>query len=113
MISQLLLKFGRAPNSPAQPIDLVPITVFVGPNNSGKSKILSEIEYFCSTGQRNSSDLLLEWMAFSGLTRDAALLAIEQIKSEPTLGEPVAVDHVIIASRHGRQQYPYSQLISF
>jgi predicted ATPase len=33
-----LLKFGRAPNSPAQPIDLVPITVFVGPNNSGKSK---------------------------------------------------------------------------
>lgn len=46
MISSFLLKSGRSPGSVAELITATPVTVFVGPNNSGKSKALKEIENF-------------------------------------------------------------------
>ena len=39
MISNFRLKFGRAPALPPETITTTPVTVFVGPNNSGKSKV--------------------------------------------------------------------------
>jgi predicted ATPase len=43
MIKKIKLKFGRTSDSTPEEIITTPITVFVGPNNSGKSKTLSEI----------------------------------------------------------------------
>lgn len=43
MISNITLSAGRSPNSGAIEIELSPVTVFVGPNNSGKSLILQEL----------------------------------------------------------------------
>jgi predicted ATPase len=48
MITELTLRFGSAPGIPAAPIPTTPVTVFVGPNNSGKSKVLAEIQCFCA-----------------------------------------------------------------
>jgi len=113
VISTLRLKFGRVPGNPASPIPVTPVTVFVGPNNSGKSKVLTEIEQFCRTGQKNAAALILEELAFSGLAAATAHAAIEHLKQAPNPGESVQVGHVFIGSRHGRQQLNLDSLTQF
>lgn len=110
MISTLKLKFGRAPGVSATPIDTTPVTVFVGPNNSGKSKVLAEIEQFCRSGHKNTLMVILDDLIFSGLSTDKALEAIEHIRQQPNPGEAINVDHILVGSRHGRQQVPFNNL---
>lgn len=113
MISTFQLKFGRAPGIPATPISTTPVTVFVGPNNSGKSKVLAEIEQYCRSGQKDASAVILDDLTFSGLTAEKALQAIEHIKQAPNPGESVHVDHIFVGSRYGRQQVPLTSLTQF
>jgi len=113
MISVFRLKFGRAPGVPAQQIHATPVTVFVGPNNSGKSKVLSEIEHYCRTGVRNAVAVILEDISFSTMTADEAFKAIEHIRVPLNPGEALNVDHVIVGSRFGRQQVHLANLQGF
>ena len=113
MISVFRLKFGRAPGVPAQDIHATPVTVFVGPNNSGKSKVLAEIEQYCRTGVRNAVAVVLEDIAFSTMTADEACKAIEHIRVPLNPGEALSVDHVIVGSRFGRQQVHLTNLQGF
>lgn len=113
MISNFKLKFGRAPGIPASPIATTPVTVFVGPNNSGKSKVLAEIEQYCRSGQKDASALILDDLTFDGLPEDKALQAIEHIKQAPNPGESVHVDHIFVGSRYGRQQVHLNNLVEF
>jgi ABC-type enterochelin transport system ATPase subunit len=113
MISTFQLKFGRGPGIQAVSISATPVTVFVGPNNSGKSKVLTEIEQFCRTGQKNASAVILEELTFSGLASDKALEAIERLKQPHNAGESLQLDHVFIGSRYGRQQLPLGGLTQF
>lgn len=110
MISKLQLKFGRASGIPATPITTAPVTVFVGPNNSGKSKVLAEIEQYCRSGQKDASAVILDDLSFCGLTEDKTLQAIEHLRQPPNPGESVLVDHIFVGSRYGRQQVPFSGL---
>ncbi|EDL56323.1 ATP-dependent nuclease [Gimesia maris] len=64
MIKSIKLKFGSAPESLPVEFDMAPVTIFVGPNNSGKSKILKEIRRFCSEGRSHPNDLILEHLTF-------------------------------------------------
>ena len=50
MIKKLLLKFGRSKEDEALSFNPGSITVFVGPNNSGKSLALREIENYSKSG---------------------------------------------------------------
>lgn len=104
MISSLSLKFGRVPSLAPEPICTTPVTVFVGPNNSGKSTVLSEIERFCRTGQKNALSVILEDIAFDGLPLEEARKAIERIRQTPNVGEALNPDHIIVGSRGGRHQ---------
>lgn len=113
MISTFQLKFGRSPGIPAKSIATTPVTVFVGPNNSGKSKVLSEIEHYCRSGQKDGAAVILDDLTFSGLIADKALQAIESIKQAPNPGESVHVDHIFVGSRYGRQQVPFNSLSDF
>lgn len=113
MISTFQLKFGRAPGLPAKPIAATPVTVFVGPNNSGKSKVLAEIEQYCRTGQKDTSAVILDDLTFLGLTAEKAREAIEHIRQVPNQGESVNVDHIFVGSRYGRQQVPLDGLTQF
>lgn len=63
MIKNIKLKFGSAPGEAPISIDNPMITVFVGPNNSGKSEILREISRFCLEGDQ-SVFLLLDRLFF-------------------------------------------------
>ena len=59
MITALHLKFGHSPNAKNEIIESSPITVFVGPNSSGKSKALSEIYHCCTRGERDVNNFLV------------------------------------------------------
>jgi hypothetical protein len=111
MIQSVSLKFGRGPGTQPEPTPTTPVTVFVGPNNSGKSKILKEIEQFCRTGQKNALAVILDTLTFCGLSPDGAREAIERLRQAPNPGEAVHAEHIIVGSRYGRQQVRSAQLL--
>jgi ABC-type polar amino acid transport system ATPase subunit len=113
LISTFTLKFGRGVGIPADAISATPVTVFVGPNNSGKSKVLSEIEQFCRSGHKDAATLIIDELTFTGLTPEDATQAIEHLKQSPNPGESLQVNHIFIGSRYGRQQLPIGDLMQF
>lgn len=72
MITTLRLKFGRTPGAQADTIDVSPVTGFVGPNDSGKSRVLAEIEQYCRGGIKNAATALFDDFATATVSRDAA-----------------------------------------
>jgi ABC-type cobalamin/Fe3+-siderophores transport system ATPase subunit len=111
MISEILLKFGNALDVPATPIQVQAVTVFVGPNNSGKSKVLSEIEQFCSNGQINLTNKLLQSLTFVGTSSAHAAEEVEKLKLRPSDGHTLQEDQIILTSRRGQTRIPYSRLL--
>lgn len=71
MIKNIKLKFGRADGLQQESIEAMPITVFVGPNNSGKSKILSEIQQFCANGSKNVNNVIIDNIELEGMPEDS------------------------------------------
>src|ERR1700761_1500515 len=110
MISSFRLKFGRTPGSVGVSLPATPITVFVGPNNSGKSRVLSEIGSFCQSGILNAGALVFGDLSFSGLATDEIEQSIGRIKQAPAPQDSVPVGHVVVGSRHGRNILPLDQL---
>ena len=113
MISSFQLKFGRSPGGASECIAATPVTVFVGPNNSGKSQILREVERYCRTGQKDANDLLLAELTFSGLDPAFTAQSIERIRQPPNPGEAQQVGHIFVGSRYGRQQVQVETLAQF
>jgi predicted ATPase len=79
MLKNITFKFG-APRSPTPlSVDLTGVTIFVGPNNSGKSRTLQEIQQFCLNGRENSSAPILQSASFRSRNDAAAALAVERV----------------------------------
>lgn len=104
MIKNIKLKFGRAPNSGQMTVDALPITVFVGPNNSGKSQILREIHQFCINGTQNVNNKIIDNIELTGIAEDKIEDAINKIKHEPQLSEVINVDHILVGRNGERVQ---------
>lgn len=113
MISTLTLKFGRAPRLQPEPIPVTLVTVFVGPNNSGKSKALAEIQQYCASGQKDATAVILDDLTFTGLPAGEVQRAIEQIRLVPNPGEAQNVGHVFVGTRGQRQQVPLQDLTRY
>ncbi len=104
MISNLRLKFGRTMASAPQDIAVTPVTVFVGPNNSGKSKVLSEIQQYCSSGQKDATAVILDDVTFTGVAAGSTDEVIRHISLNPNPGEALPVDHILVGGRGERRQ---------
>lgn len=109
MINKLKLKSGRVPDGAAEEFLTSPVTVFVGPNNSGKSKILQEIDRYCRSGLSSTSDLLLDDIGFESFSSETAnnRILLHAIKPEPN--ETVQPDHSLFGFGTRRVQLPSSQ----
>lgn len=105
MLTSLELKFGSSPGQPRLSLPTPPsITIFVGPNNSGKSPVLTELASFCSTGQKNAANLILDTLSFAGsdtATAEADLLALTDTSKA---GEHLNEQHVFLNLGRGRTQ---------
>jgi hypothetical protein len=113
MISAMLLKLGKGPNIPAAAIEVAAVTVFVGPNNSGKSKVLAEIDDFCVNGLVNITNKILHSLTFTGLLETEAKEAVSNLSEQPIEGESLQSGQIIVSSRRrSRQHLNYSQLIA-
>lgn len=110
MLSQLTLKFGRSPDSVITGVDLTPVTVFVGPNNSGKSKVLSEIANYCRTGLQDLQDVIVGAISFRAVPASEVRSHIDRIRLTPRLGEVLNVGNVLVGKYAGRTQVPEPQL---
>jgi ABC-type cobalamin/Fe3+-siderophores transport system ATPase subunit len=112
VISEILLKFGNSPSKTPEPIAIAPITIFVGPNNSGKSKILKEIHAYCATGQLPADAKLLDKITFFGASPEKAIKLVEKITRKRRPQEAVVADHVAIGNYSDSPQVPYNQLLA-
>lgn len=111
MISSILLKFGSSPSQSNGHIPVAPVTVFVGPNNSGKSRILAEIEQYCRTGNGLVPSYILEALEFTGLKELEATQAVERLIQKPHAHEILDNGDVVIGSRQGRQFLNHKNLM--
>lgn len=64
LIDEVRLRLGAGHGSPPLVLDKPAVTIFVGPNNSGKSLVLREIADFSSRG--NTQRLILDHIKFRG-----------------------------------------------
>jgi energy-coupling factor transporter ATP-binding protein EcfA2 len=113
MINNIQLKFGKAPGLPPEVIQSTPVTVFVGPNNSGKSKILSEIHRYCSSGQENITDVIISRIDFLTMTPERAQEKVIHFNLPPVHGETIHPNHIIFGKRGTRHHVPSDRVINF
>ncbi|MGN6602905.1 MAG: ATP-dependent nuclease [Ginsengibacter sp.] len=97
MIDKITLKSGSSQGQPNLEIDLTPITIFVGPNNSGKSRMLLELENYCRSTKANMNNLILESVTFSNLTKEEIESEIIKIEQTPHLNENIDRNHIVLA----------------
>jgi len=112
MIKNITLKFGRAPGIAAEAMPVTPVTVFVGPNNSGKSKLLQELHRYCTSGERSLSDVILDRIEFDQFSREEAEERIKHVTLRPNTGETRHPDHVFVGKKGTRHQLPHEALLS-
>jgi hypothetical protein len=104
MIKDIKLKFGRALGLEKTIVDALPITVFVGPNNSGKSQILREIYQYCISGMQNSNNKIIDNIQFIGISKDEIENAIRKVQQEPHINEFINPDHILVGRNRERNQ---------
>lgn len=104
MISNFRLKFGRTPGAAPETIKAEPINIFVGPNNSGKSRALNEIQRICRSGDLEIPSIILDELTLAPLNEQKASQAVDFITTEPLANEILAHSNIFVGSRHGRFQ---------
>src|SRR5258708_37779480 len=106
MITEITLKFGKAPRLEPEPVKLTPITVFVGPNNAGKSKVLSEIRRFCSSQERFTDDVILGGIRVEPLPPEETEETIRRFTFQPGSHQPMGPQEIA----YGRPDRQWSRL---
>lgn len=95
MLTHISFTAGSSPGKPGLSFPLSPVTIFVGPNNSGKSRALMEIEGWVSRAQPPEG-LIVQKLEFEPWDRQAFESEINKIQVQPSLSEVINPDHVLI-----------------
>ena len=111
MIEELFLKFGSSSHAPALQFKTTPITVFVGPNYSGKSKLIREIQYFTEHGTVGPDHVILDKISLRNFTTAEAQQALKDVTTTLNPGEVMPIDHVVIGRWGTRHFVPPSSFM--
>jgi predicted ATPase len=99
MLKELHLKFGPSPDQVPLKLTLEPsVTIFVGPNNSGKSQTLREMYDLLSKGS-NYTKTIVEKIILPEMSESEALRYIENHTLTPNSGEAIHDGHVYFESQ--------------
>lgn len=101
MIDEVQLKFGSSPGAPKLAFAPTAVTVFVGPNNAGKSKAIREIAAQCQQGAQVPSDVIVERITFTAYDQQAATSALQRLQVPPAPGQGLPDGHVFLQTRLG------------
>ncbi|WP_334010612.1 ATP-binding protein [Burkholderia cepacia] len=96
MIETFKLKFGKSSEATAESIAASPVNVFVGPNNSGKSKLLSEMAEFCRIGITDNKAVILDNLTFAAFDEAAIKVALERIRRPDEPGRETPPGHIFV-----------------
>ncbi|WP_454254462.1 ATP-dependent nuclease [Pseudomonas sp. Marseille-Q8238] len=110
MLEKIKLKFGSAEDEEALDLAVTPITVFVGPNNSGKSKALREIQVFCRSGQLDARGVILSEVILKNVDRDKFSEKLSHLIKQPSEHESLPEGNVILGSYQERIQVSKANL---
>jgi predicted ATPase len=104
IVTEIKFKFGKGPGTTPEVTKLTPVTVFVGPNNSGKSKVLAEIRRHCSSDEKSpETNLILDRLGFASLTQHDVDETIRRFTLPIPPSQPMQPDEVL----YGSPQRPY------
>lgn len=95
MLSRLVFKAGSSASQSALELQLSPVTIFVGPNNSGKSKALIEIEAYVTKKNQPASDVV-EKIVFEAWKPDALDSELAALMLEPLPTDSMGADYVLV-----------------
>lgn len=115
MIRNLKLKFGSAPDRPPTELEVAPITVFVGPNNSGKSKVLQELNRFCTSGRSHHSDVVVESIQLNEFDEEQVPRIAKSSKLRLRKNEAPGQGRIIVGKHNRRievREHEYLQCLS-
>jgi ABC-type uncharacterized transport system YnjBCD ATPase subunit len=95
MLRTLSLRFGVSLNDRKLNIKLSPITIFVGPNNSGKSLVLREIHAYCINSFDTRNNKILDELTFSTPNIGVFQEDLHLLEVEPNPNEYVSPENAI------------------
>lgn len=93
MIDKIQLQFGQKGRIEKFEFDAGSVTIFVGPNNSGKSTVLREIESFCQNG-RKGNPKIIDGIRFFIPDEDTLKQNLQEMKIKFTLEETQQPNHI-------------------
>lgn len=109
LIENIKLKFGSSAGQKPLEIKRPKFTVFVGPNNSGKSQILRDIQNFCRAGDKNNSVILGD-VRFKAYEKEEIEKIVNNEISKPRQGENISEGHEVFSIAGKRVQIPIGRL---
>src|ERR1700753_1242043 len=83
MISNLQIKLGPTSKTQVLEVECTPITLFVGPNNSGTSLVLSEINFSCQNPDADRSTKIVKSLKFRPIINFEQEIVNNTIKDDP------------------------------
>ncbi len=110
MIDKIKLKFGSSSSSSNLETKLTPITIFVGPNNSGKSKLLLELEEFCKNGTIKINNVILQELTFNSI-KNAETVVTQQTLS-PNSNETLGPNQIIFGDAKHRYKLTVNEVLN-
>jgi ABC-type cobalamin/Fe3+-siderophores transport system ATPase subunit len=96
MLKRIQMAAGSNPAQPSLDVELSSLTVFVGPNNSGKSRALQEIENWMRSAQPTKG-MVVKSVEFEPWVQADIEKQVGDLEVEPNLSEALQPDHVIIS----------------
>lgn len=106
MIKDIKLKFGASPAAPPLSFPAGSITIFVGPNYSGKSKLIREIQWFIQQGRPDPDAVILDRITLDEFNEGNVEAAMEKVSRPPNPGESLQPENMIVGRLGSRQQIP-------
>lgn len=95
-LSGITFKAGAKPRGAGLEIECSDVTVLVGPNNSGKSRTLIEIDALCSGTDLNELSLIQNVKLDRPTTADAILDSIKIFERAASPGEAASPNHIFL-----------------
>ncbi|NRA69268.1 MAG: ATP-binding protein [Pseudobacteriovorax sp.] len=111
MLNEINLKFGIKDGSENLTLNPSNITVFVGPNNSGKSTVLRELHHFLTQGKGHPNHAIIERVKFEGTSKEDATTLVQNISVTPRENEVLRQGEILVGVDHNRHRVNEDQLI--